>query len=374
MVFRYTLQILKFCKLLNDFMASVIYKDAMAHKNSSNWSPYKASKNKSENNSRNFSKNSEVSASRATEGTNNTSSRKVNASGPLKDPKKFNPNSKSNFSKPAPIAQTPRARRVFEEYSFQEADDRIYDVFRNHGFADYPHEKRLRLTKFYQLLMESQKEFNFTRITNIRDAAIKHFIDSIIPANLTKIRFPLLDMGSGPGFPGIPLRIHFDHGQIILGEGVQRRVDFLKEIRTSLNLKELDIMGRNINHECFYPVQTVITRAVEDARNTIGNVIHSLQTGGEIILMKGPNCEPEIDMALKAWGKHFELSKDIFYELPNTDNRRRLLIFKKIKPFELPDFEDLDLAWEVQVGDIKASQLKKFAKKFGQKPNSNIDD
>ncbi|RYZ66502.1 MAG: 16S rRNA (guanine(527)-N(7))-methyltransferase RsmG, partial [Proteobacteria bacterium] len=229
-------------------------------------------------------------------------------------------------------------------------DDRIYDVFRNHEFGDYPHPKRQELTRFYELLMANQNEQNFTRLLNIRDVAIKHFIDSLMVTKLMNLQFPLLDMGTGPGFPGIPLKVHYPDQEIILAEGVQRRVEFLKQVREKMGLQKLKIIGRNVNPEFFYPVNGVITRAVEDARNTLGNVINCVQTGGEVVLMKGPNCGPEIQPALDQWGEYFELSKDIEYEIPKSPHERRLLVFKKLKPAPLPDFEALDLQWEKEFG------------------------
>ena len=241
-------------------------------------------------------------------------------------------------------------RHSSESFSFNEADDRIYSIFRNHGLDDYSHEKRQMLTRFYLQLMNQQNRDNFTRLLNLRDVAIKHFIDSLMVTRLVDLQFPLLDLGTGPGFPGIPLKIHFPDEKIILAEGVQRRVEFLKTVREDLALKNLLIIGRNVNPEFFYPVMGVITRAVEDARNTLGNVINSVQTGGQVYLMKGPNCGPEIPAALDAWGEFFKLENDIAYEIPKTPNARRLVVFKKIKNPPLPDFEELDLAWEKQFG------------------------
>ncbi len=252
----------------------------------------------------------------------------------------------------------PPARRLHrkpdEAYSFNEADDRMYDVFRNHGFGEYPHAKRRKLTEFFQLLMENQRTQNFTRLTSLRDVAIKHFIDCLMVTRLVSLRYPLLDLGTGPGFPGIPLKI--DQGdkapghEIVLAEGVQKRVEFLKLARKSLELRGLPIIGRNVDIEFFYPVNGVITRAVEDARNTLGKVVNSLQTEGRVYLMKGPGCEPEIQAALDAWGEYFVLEKNIDYELPQTPHERRLLVFKKIKPHPLPNFVELDLAWEREFG------------------------
>lgn len=296
----------------------------MAHKNETNWSPYKAS---------------QTAKAPPTTGAPQIGKPKGY----------FTPGANGKHAPKAPVMRT-RHRKPAETFDFNQADDRIYDIFRNHGFGDYPHEKRQVLTRFYLLLMANQHERNFTRLLTLRDVAIKHFIDSLMPARLTKLAFPLLDMGTGPGFPGIPLKTQYPDDIIMLAEGVQKRVEFLKTARAELELKNLPIVGRNVNLEFFYPVRGVITRAVEDARNTLGNTVNCLQTGGFVYLMKGPNCDPEIDMALNHWHEYFVLSKDIAYEIPNSPHERRLLIFQKIKPHPLPDFEDLDLAWEREFG------------------------
>jgi 16S rRNA (guanine527-N7)-methyltransferase len=296
----------------------------MAHKNSTNWSPYKARQEAKKQAGQQPLHGAGQPAS--------TQQRPVGA------------------PRVRPHGANGKHRKSVETFTFNEADDRMFDIFRNHDFGDYPHAKRQKLTEFYQLLMGNQNEQNFTRLLNIRDVAIKHFIDSLIITRLTTLTFPLIDMGTGPGFPGIPLKIHFPNEKIILAEGVQKRVEFLKDIREKLGLQNLPIIGRNLNPEFFYPVQGVITRAVEDARNTLSNVVNSLQTGGKVFLMKGPNCGPEIEIALETWGEYFALENDIAYSLPKTPHERRLLIFRKLKPHPLPDFEALDLAWEKEFG------------------------
>ena len=227
-----------------------------------------------------------------------------------------------------------------EIYSVDEANDRLYDVFRNHGFGDFPHDKRRELAKFYRLLMEHQEVVNFTRLLKIKDIAIKHYIDCLMVAKLTDLTFPLLDMGTGPGFPGIPLKIMYPDQRIILGEGVQKRVEFLKQVREKMELKNLDIIGRNINPYFAYPVNGVITRAVEDVGNTLRNVLSCLQTGGKVFLMKGPNVDPEIKAVDADLKEFYTLEKDIAYTLPETTHNRRLLIYKKIKMAPLPDFDE----------------------------------
>jgi 16S rRNA (guanine527-N7)-methyltransferase len=245
-----------------------------------------------------------------------------------------NPNARlterSNHKKPEAI------------YSLQEANDRLADIFRNHDFAHITHAQRMMLAQYYVLLMKEQEGQNFTRLLKFRDIAIKHFIDCLIVSQITKLQFPLMDVGSGPGMPGIPLKILYPEQKILLAEGVQKRVLFLKHARAQLDLKNLDIIGRNINHYFVYPVNGVITRAVEDIRNTLGNVSSCLQKGGRVYFMKGPGVDPEIPMAIEKWSKYFKLIDDISYDLPKTEHHRRLVIFEKIENIELPNEEDQD--------------------------------
>jgi len=224
-------------------------------------------------------------------------------------------------------------------FSFEEANDRLYDVFRHHGFEDFPHAERRRLVEFYLILMHHQLRDNVTRLVKFREIAIKHYIDSIIVPRLTTLKFPLLDVGTGPGFPGVPLKILFPNDKIILAEGVRRRVDFLKAVREEMKLKELDIIGRNIDETFELPVQGVITRAVELVGNTLRNISQCLAVGGHMYFMKGPNCDAEMKSAAKEWGEYFELIEDHKYDLPNTPHQRRLLVYKKIKSPPLPDLD-----------------------------------
>ncbi len=222
-----------------------------------------------------------------------------------------------------------RHRVSVEDFSFGEADDRMYDFFRNHGFGDYPHEKRHQLVKFYLLLMKEQKSQNITRLLTIRDVAIKHFVDCLMIPKLTKLQFPLLDIGTGAGFPGIPLKVEFPNDPILLSEGVQKRVEFLKTVREDMQFKNLDIIGRNITDSFVYPIRGAITRAVEGMDVTLQSVVNSLQLGGEVYFMKGPNLGNEISDAITKLGQYYELKGNIPYTLPNTPHERRLVIFRK---------------------------------------------
>lgn len=232
-----------------------------------------------------------------------------------------------------------RHKKPEKIYSVEEANDRLADIFRNHQFTLVSHEQRKALAQFYRLLMEQQETQNFTRLLKFHDIAIKHFIDSLIILEHTELRFPLLDMGTGPGLPGIPLKIMFPEQKIILAEGVQKRVEFLKKVREEMQFKKLEIIGRNIGPEFMYPLQGVITRAVEDIGNSLKNVQNSLELGGRAYFMKGPQVDPEIQAAQNQWGEFYDLVGNISYRLPETSHERRLVIFEKVKHPEPQDEE-----------------------------------
>ena len=226
---------------------------------------------------------------------------------------------------------TQRHKKPEKIYPLEEANDRLLDIFHNHGFTDYPHEKRQQLAQFYQLLMTRQKTDNFTRLIKFRDIAIKHFIDCLMIPRLTDLQFPLLDIGSGPGFPGIPLKIEFPDERIILAEGVKKRVDFLKVVREEMHLQNLDIVGRNVDENFVLPVQGAITRAVADMSITLRQISKALQVGGVVYFMKGPNVDEELLLTKAQWRPYFELIQDTAYTLPNTQNQRRLICWRKVQ-------------------------------------------
>jgi len=243
---------------------------------------------------------------------------------------------------PMKSRQGQRHRRPQQVYSLNEANDRLQDLFRNHELQ-VSHVERMQLAKFYVLLMENQEKENFTRLLTLRDVAVKHFIDCLWVLQLTELQGPLMDLGTGPGFPGIPLKICRPDLHIVLAEGVQRRVEFLKHLREQMQLSKLDIIGRNVNPYFAYPVRGVITRAVEDIRNTLSNVLTCLQTGGRVYFMKGPNVDPEIALVRSAdfpAAEYYKLVQDTAYTLPHTPHHRRLVIYEKIKASPLIDFDE----------------------------------
>lgn len=206
-------------------------------------------------------------------------------------------------------------------------------IFKSHGITlPLTNEMLEQFAKFYKFLMDYNKKYNLTRLTTFNDVAVKHFVDCIYPVQLMDLPPRLMDMGTGPGFPGIPIKIVAPHIRIFLVEGVQKKVEFLKEARDHLGLKGLDIIGRNVEPKMAYPVDGVITRAVELSAATLNNCQNCISVGGKVILMKTHDIDDEIKDAMEKMGDMYKVIKNQDYKLGPTSHGRKLLVFEKIKP------------------------------------------
>ena len=235
----------------------------------------------------------------------------------------------------------PRARRDFRPATAE-------DIGRLLAAYGFPLEDRVLglLTRFHHFLLEKNRKLNLTRIHNLEDVVLKHYVDCFLVDRMVDLPSPLLDLGTGGGFPGIPLKIIRPDLRIVLAEGVGKRVRFLKQAREHLGFEGLDVIGRNIDREFFYPVRGVITRAVEVIPDTLKRVRNSLVQDGLAIFMKGPNVDDEQALALKRYGDEYELEHDLPYTLPRSKHRRRLVVYRRIRA----DIEDPETVLEETEG------------------------
>ena len=187
-----------------------------------------------------------------------------------------------------------------------------------------------QLWKYHQLLRQYNKELNLTRILNFQSMVRKLYIDSIMPGRIIDLPSPLMDLGSGAGMPGIPLKIANPQIEIILAESRGNRVQFIETVLGELGLKKISILGRSVSASTEAPVMGIITRAVETIRKTLERIVGSLAKGGLAIFMKGPECEEEIEEALDRFGRGFRLIRDHHYRLPNSSDERRLVVFERL--------------------------------------------
>ena len=198
------------------------------------------------------------------------------------------------------------------------------------GGIDLTTEQRDRLWTYHQMLRQANEAFNLTRIHNFSNMVLKLYVDSALPATLTELPSPLMDLGSGPGMPGVPLKIVRPNLDIRLAETRSVRNRFLQSVADALGINGLSVVGRGIGPDYETPVQGVITRAVERMAGTLERVSGCLAQGGRVIFMKGPDCDVELADACRRFAGVYDLVQDTAYRIPTTNHERRLVVFQRM--------------------------------------------
>lgn len=186
------------------------------------------------------------------------------------------------------------------------------------------------LWMYHALLREYNPQLNLTRIRNFRNMVLKLYVDALLPADMVDLPSPLLDLGTGPGMPGIPLKIYRPAIEVVLAESREKRVDFLRRVIDQLKLSGIRVIAGRITPRFEEPVAGVITRAVETVGQTLDRVSGCLERNGRVIFMKGPHCDTEIAEAGARFRKAFSLELDRPYTIPNTPHQRRLLVYRRV--------------------------------------------
>tara|TARA_A100001037_G_scaffold149077_1_gene134707 strand:+ start:18362 stop:19081 length:720 start_codon:yes stop_codon:yes gene_type:complete len=155
----------------------------------------------------------------------------------------------------------------------------------------------LAFSIYERLLLEWNSKFNITRITNHNDIQIKHFLDSItlcrfIPS-LVPIPNSLVDIGSGGGFPGIPLKIMMPHIQLTLIEATRKKCDFLLHLSKILNLTKVEVLNdraETLGHQSKFRSRfdLVTSRALAQTATVVELSAGFCKNGGNIIAWKSP--------------------------------------------------------------------------------------
>lgn len=191
-----------------------------------------------------------------------------------------------------------------------------------------------QLWKFHKHLRKRNEELNMTRIHSFTGMVRKHYIDCLlIPLILEKnglaLKGRVLDIGTGPGFPGVPLAIFLPQTHFILAEGRHKRVEFLQEVVDLLGLDNASVFGNRVHGGQDHEADVVITRAVETMENTMRHSQNNTQPDALFVFMKGPNCDDEITQLQKT--NLYKLLLDEHYTLPDSTDNRRLVVWEKHK-------------------------------------------
>lgn len=183
--------------------------------------------------------------------------------------------------------------------------------------------------KYYCLLREHNAALDLTRIMGIEATVLKHFIDCAIVADMVPLAKTLVDIGSGPGFPGVPLALRCPETKVILAESRGKRVRFLEMVKKELGLDNVEIFPRSVTADTPLEAEDFITRAVEVIPATLARLAPFIPVGGRALFMKGPSCGQEVTDAQQQFKGVFKMTADIRYELVQRDQQRRLVVFTK---------------------------------------------
>lgn len=182
----------------------------------------------------------------------------------------------------------------------------LKEVFEKHGFSLNDRQMQ-QFKQYYDMLVEKNKVMNLTAITDYKEVAVKHFLDSVY---LTKYKdlsgnLSVIDVGTGAGFPGIPLKILFPEMKLVLLDSLNKRILFLQEVIQALSLEQVEaIHGRaeEIGRKAEYREQFdyCVSRAVANLNSLSEICLPFVKEGGQFISYKSMKGMEEMKQAQKA--------------------------------------------------------------------------
>jgi len=199
-------------------------------------------------------------------------------------------------------------------------------------------EQLLQFEQYYELLLEWNSFMNLTAITELQEVIDKHFVDSLAIANYISLKNQkILDLGTGAGFPGIPIKILFPDVEIVLLDSLNKRIKFLDTVIEKLQLQYIKaVHGRaeDLAHQTVYREKFDIctSRAVANLSTLSEYCMPFVKQGGYFVSYKTAGAMREIDGAKKAvrvLGGEIERIEEL--KLPDTDMDRTLVFVKKVE-------------------------------------------
>lgn len=188
-----------------------------------------------------------------------------------------------------------------------------------------------RLWDYHNWLRHRNDDRELTRIINFEAVVIKHYVDCLIVGDLIELPSPLMDLGSGAGFPGIPLKIRYPQLEMVLAEPRPKRVLFLNEVIERCHLENISVFDHKVVSQSFTaPMGGIISRAVEEIVKTLLRCQGCTVPGSKVIFMKGPNVGDELKEAQRRLGETYRLVMDKPYRLPHTQHERRLIVYERL--------------------------------------------
>jgi 16S rRNA (guanine527-N7)-methyltransferase len=178
-----------------------------------------------------------------------------------------------------------------------------------------------------QELLHWNQTINLTAITDPFEIALKHFVDSLAPAGLISSRATLLDIGSGGGFPGIPLKVAIPNLSLTVIDASRKKINFLKHVIRTLDLEDiiaLHIRAEDLADDPAYRkhFDVITSRALTDLNSFIRQARPLLAAKGQMIALKGKMDQPEVETG----DAYTPIAKT--YLLPFTQTKRSIFIIR----------------------------------------------
>lgn len=194
-----------------------------------------------------------------------------------------------------------------------------------------------KLSTYSDFLVEYNRNVNLTAITNSKEIIVKHFIDSILPLNM--VDFPhgasLIDVGTGAGFPSLPMRIYRSDLKITMLDSLRKRLDFLEQLCERISVDDVEFIHSRAedggkNEELREKFDIATARAVANLRELSEYCLPYVKVGGIFIALKARDIDSEVAAARNAISiLGGEIDRIIPYKLP-TEEERTIVIIKKI--------------------------------------------
>lgn len=207
---------------------------------------------------------------------------------------------------------------------------------------DLTEEQGRQIYVYMQLLIEWNQKMNLTAITEPIEVIDKHFVDSMTIKKYIKEGESIVDIGTGAGFPGIPLAIMQINNSLSLVDSLNKRIQFLEEVKGKLNLNNVFMVHSRAEDYARIKRETydiATSRAVASLPVLLEYLLPLVKVGGKCICMKGPEVKEEIENAKKCLnilGGEIKQIDEIV--LPNTQIKRSIILIEKVKktPIKYP--------------------------------------
>ena len=194
----------------------------------------------------------------------------------------------------------------------------------------------MRFEMYYNLLVETNKVMNLTAITGEEEAARLHFLDcAALLACPEPPRGAVVDVGTGAGFPGLPLKILRPDTALTLLDSQRKRVHFLSDVCAALGFADVECLHARAEEtpQLRERFDCALSRAVARLNLLCELCLPLVRVGGAFLAMKGPEPQEEIDEAARAVSiLGGQLGKTFFYDVPGTDVRHSVVVVKKLAP------------------------------------------